>query len=116
MDTRNGAGGTFGPIPAGGVVSLTVTGAGGVPASGVSAVVLNVTAIGPTCAGTMTVWAAGSPQPSTVNVSFAAGATIPNQVIAPVGAGGVVNFVMNCNGGGGGTVQMAADVSGWYAA
>jgi hypothetical protein len=40
MDTRNGTGGVTGPVAAGVTVSLQVAGAGGVPASGVSAVVL----------------------------------------------------------------------------
>ena len=48
LDTRSAVGrpGTA-KVPAGGTVALDVTGVGGVPASGVSAVILNVTVTGP---------------------------------------------------------------------
>jgi len=43
LDTRIGVGAPAAAVGAGGMVALQVTGRGGVPASGVSAVVLNVT-------------------------------------------------------------------------
>ena len=48
LDTRVGVGAASGPVPGGGVVELTLGGRAGVPESGVTAVVLNVTAVGVT--------------------------------------------------------------------
>ena len=44
LDTRTGVGAPVGKVPAGGSIDVQIAGAGGVPASGVSAVALNVTA------------------------------------------------------------------------
>ena len=110
MDTRSSLGAS-GPVAAGSTVSLQVLGAGGVPASGVSAVVLNVTATQPTAPGHLTVYPDGVARPTTSSLNFSAGETIPNLVVAPVGADGKVDFY----NGSSGTVQVVADVSGWFA-
>jgi hypothetical protein len=52
LDTRDGTGGILGPIGPGTSVDVQVTGRGGVPASGVSAVAVNVTATQPTASAT----------------------------------------------------------------
>ena len=65
MDSRINLGAT-GAVPAQGTVSLQVTGQGGVPASGVSAVVVNVTAVDPTAAGFVTVWPSGTAEAANV--------------------------------------------------
>ncbi len=109
---------------------VTVVGRGGVPTTGVSAVLLNVTAVVPTEPGFLTVYpklargarnptnfdelwddqssfVAGYPRSS--NINFRAGEIVPNLVLAPVGAGGKVrldNFA--------GTVDVVADVVGWF--
>ncbi|WP_461165381.1 RHS repeat-associated core domain-containing protein [Arthrobacter sp. R4-81] len=112
LDTRNGTGGVTGPVGAGQTVRLKVTGKGGIPASGVSAVALNITVTAPTAAGNITAYAGGTPQPSTSNVNFVAGETTPNFAITPVGADGTVSFTNNSNG----TVHLLADTSGYYLA
>ena len=109
MDTRMGTGAS-GPVTAGETIPLQVDGAGGVPASGVSAVVLNVTVTQPQVGGYVTVFPVGSNQPPTSNLNFNPGETIPNLVIAPVGADGKVDF----HNGSAGTIQIIADVSGWF--
>ena len=106
MDTRTNLGGT-GLLPAFGTMSLQVTGKGGVPASGVSAVVVNVTAVTPTAAGFLTVWPSGTPQQQTSNLNFQAGQTIPNLVVVPVGADGKIQLF----NGSPGPVQLLADAS-----
>ena len=111
LDTRFNAGAN-GPVAAGGTISLQVDGAGGIPASGVAAVVLNVTATSPSAAGFLTVYPDGGTKPTTSNLNFSAGETVPNLVIAPVGADGKVDFY----NGSSGTVQVLADVSGWFSA
>lgn len=107
LDTRtNGA-----KLGAGASLDLGVTGVGGVPTSGVSAVVLNVTATnlsGP--ASFLTVFPAGSPRPLASTLNMTQGATVPNLTVARVGAGGRVSIYNNL-----GTVDVVVDVQGWYA-
>ena len=110
LDTRNGTGGISGPVASDHSISLNVEGVGGVPASGVSAVVLNVTATAPSVSGHLTVYPDGASVPSTSNLNFSAGETVPNLVIAPVGSDGKVDFY----NGSSGSVQVIADVSGWF--
>ncbi len=111
LDTRSGTGGISGPVGSGHSISLNVLGVGGVPASGVSAVVLNVTATAPSANGYLTVYPDGASRPTTSNLNFSTGETVPNLVIAPVGSDGKVDFY----NGSSGTVQVVADVSGWFA-
>jgi hypothetical protein len=116
MDTRDGTGGLHSPIGARATFTLQVTGASkdgggssGVPPSGVSAVVLNVTVTGGTAPSYLTVWPAGSSQPIASNVNFVAGQTVPNRVIVGVGAGGKINIYNSA-----GSVNVVVDVGGWF--
>ena len=111
IDTRSGLG-AAGPVAAGGTVSAVVAGRGGVPVSGVSAVVVNITVTAPTRGGFLTAWAAGAARPGASNLNFSAGQTIPNLAIVPVGVGGKISLY----NGSGGTVQILADVAGYYVA
>jgi hypothetical protein len=110
LDTRGGAkvgnaAGTAAPYV------LQVTGQGGVPASGVGAVALNVTVTlteDPTIGGGyVTVFPCGT-RPDASNLNFVGGQTIPNSVIAPVSASGEVCFYVY------GTAHLIADVSGYF--
>jgi hypothetical protein len=112
LDTRIGTGAAKAPVAANGVLSLQVTGAGGVPVSGVSAVVLNVAVTAPTADGWIAVYPAGSGYPGVANLNFVAGQTIPNLVVVQLGTGGAVNL----KNGSAGTVQLVADVSGYFTA
>lgn len=84
LDTRAGRS----PLPAGGSVTVKVTGRAGVPTSGVKAAVVNVTAVSPAGAGYVTVFPTGVTRPVTSNLNYATGATVANSVIAKVGSGG----------------------------
>jgi hypothetical protein len=110
LNSLTGVGVRKAAVPARGAVHLKVTGRGGVPVSGVSAVVLNVSVVGPTSAGYITVHAGGTARPGASNLNFVRGQTVPNLVIAPVGAGGIVDLY----NGSAGTVYLVADVSGYY--
>ena len=80
----------------------------GVPASGVSAVVLNVTATEATSAGYVTAWPDGS-RPTTSNLNLeSADQTIANQVVIPVGNDGSIRLFTQSGG------HFIADVKGWY--
>jgi PKD repeat protein len=110
LDTRNGTGAAEAKVGPGGQVSLAVTGGqGGIPADGVTAVVLNVTVTNSTDGGFLTVYPDGTDRPSTSNLNFTAGETIPNLVTVPVGADGKVNFYNHF-----GSVDVVADVEGYY--
>ena len=109
MDTRNGTGVAKAPVGPGGTVSLLVDGVDGVPSSGVTAVVLNVTATGGTAASNVTVYPDGVTRPLASNLNFAAGETIPNLVVVPVGTDGKVDFYNDD-----GDVNLVADLAGYY--
>ncbi|MET3807660.1 hypothetical protein ABIB25_004687 [Nakamurella sp. UYEF19] len=111
LDTRSGLGGS-GPVGASRFVDLQVTGRGGVPTTGVSTVVVNVTVTAPTSAGFVGVYPtpAGSTRPDVSNLNFVARQTVANLVSVPVGVGGKVRLF---NGSAGGA-QFLADVAGYY--
>ncbi|MFD8884705.1 hypothetical protein ACFV0H_19610, partial [Streptomyces erythrochromogenes] len=108
MDTRSGLGVAKAPVGAGGVVTLTVAGVEGVPAEGVTAVVLNVTATNPSTAGHVSVYPHGTTRTSASNLNFTTGQTIPNLVIVPV-VDGKISFYNNA-----GTVDLIADITGYF--
>ncbi|WP_328926194.1 hypothetical protein OG429_17225 [Streptomyces sp. NBC_00190] len=108
LDTRDGTGATKTRVGPGGVVTLQVAGVKGVPASGVTAVVMNVTAVDPTEAGHVMVYPNGQPKPAVSNLNFAAGQIVPNLVTVPV-LNGKVDLRNNA-----GSVDLIADVTGYY--
>ena len=96
----------------GGAYRLRVTGANGVPASGVASVALNVTSVDSeagTAGGFVTVYPCSSERPRASNLNFTSGQTIPNLVIAPVDGNGEVCFYVY------GRTHLLADLSGWFA-
>ena len=99
----------IGPIGQGSTTNLTVVGRGGVPATGVGAVALNVTATNPTSNSYLTVWPTGSAQPLASNLNFSVGQTVPNMVIVPVGVNGQISIYNNAGG-----VDVIVDVLGWF--
>jgi len=112
LDTRDGTGAPQGAVAPNGTVALQVAGRGGVPSSGVSAVILNVTVTAPQAPGYITVYGDGTPQPLASNLNFSPGQTVPNLVMAPVGPDGKVDLF----NGSAGDVHLVADVSGYYLA
>ena len=109
FDTRNGTGGVpVGKLASGSTLTFKVTGVNGVPASGVSAVALNVTVAEPDGGGLINVFPCG-PQPLTSSLNYEAEQTVPNLVIAPVSPQGTVCFSTTTS------THLLADVSGWFA-
>ena len=107
LDTRTGNG----PVGPGQTINVQVGGlsGSGVPATGVSAVVLNVTATGATAPSFLTVYPMGTSRAQASNLNFTAGQTVPNRVIVKVGSGGWVS-IYNAAG----SVNVLADVGGWF--
>ena len=116
LDTRKGLGvykDKVAPIAPDSVLQLDVDGVGGIPATGVTAVALNLTAVDGTRIGYIT----ASPDDATgitkvSNLNFSAGQTVANTAIVAVGPDGIVNLY----NGSGGTTDLIADVQGYYSA
>ncbi len=105
---------------------LKVTGVAGIPAAGVSAVLLNVTAIASSSGGFLSAYprppatdalggifadqATFGVIPGTSNLNFALGEITPNLVLVKVGAGGTIRF--NYSGFAG--MHVLADVAGYF--
>jgi hypothetical protein len=110
-DTRAGsglpnAGDTLG---AGKSINVQVTGVGAVPTTGVTAVVVNVTVVGPTASSYVSVFPEGTTQPVVSNLNFTVGETLANLATVPVGTQGgltVYNYT--------GSVDVVVDVEGYY--
>ena len=95
----------------GGTDVIDVAGKGGVPASGATAVVVNVTAANPTAASYLTVWPDGETRPLASSLNFAAGDNVPNLVTVALPQDGKID-VYNAAG----TVDLLVDVEGYDAA
>ena len=109
LDTRTGEGGNLSPLGNGVFTELDVTGVGGVPETGVTAVVMNVTVTGPTASGFITAWPSGEPKPFVSNLNFVPGQEVPNLVTVKIGANGRVNLFNSA-----GDSNVIADVVGYY--
>jgi hypothetical protein len=112
LDTRDGTGvpaAAVGPVLADGTLDLNVLGVSGVPATGVSAVVLNLTVTTATKPSFLTVWPSGTTKPNVSSINFVAGTNRANLVTVPVGANGKISIWNPA-----GTVQVIADVMGYY--
>lgn len=99
-----------GPVGAGGSLDIQVAGRGGVPATGAAAVVLNVTATGPTATTFVTVWPTGTSRPNASTLNATAGQTVANSIIVGVGADGQVSIYNDA-----GDTFLVVDVAGWFA-
>jgi len=117
LDTRTGNGGFSAPVGPGQTINVQIGGRAlsGIPATGVAAAVLNVTATGATAGSYLTVYPMGASQPLASNLNFLTGQTVPNRVIVKVGtnpqtstSGWVSIFI------GAGSVNVVADVGGWF--
>ena len=113
LDTRSGTGGVaVAKVGPGATVTLHVEGTAGVPASGVDAVTLNVTAVGATAPTHISVYPAGyAGGAGSSNLNVGPAAAVANMVLTKVSAGGDVTF-LNASG----SVDLVADVQGYYSA
>jgi len=110
-DTRAGSGlpNAGHRLGGGGSLDVQVSGAGGVPSTGVSAVILNVTVTNTTAPSWLVAWPTGLSRPLASNLDWSAGQTIPNRVIVPLGSGGKIS-VFNPAG----STDVIIDVSGYF--
>ncbi len=90
-------------------LTVQITGQGGIPTTGVTAVALNLTATDTTAWSFLTVWPSGS-EPTASNSNWTtSGQTVANRVIVPVSSNGTIN-VANFAG----TVDVIIDVNGYF--
>jgi alpha-tubulin suppressor-like RCC1 family protein len=110
LDTRPGPDpGPKGIVPRRGSIDVQITGVGGVPTTGVYAVVLNVTIAGSLDRGFVTAYPAGTPRPTASNINVTGpGRTAPNSVIVPLSPTGKITLY--AHGGG----DLIADVFGYF--
>ncbi|HET9022514.1 MAG TPA: hypothetical protein VFN34_11555 [Ornithinibacter sp.] len=113
LDTRKD--GTRLPLAAGSTTTVQIAGRAtannlGIPETGVSAVVLNLTAVTTTSQGYFTVYPSDASRPTASSINFPKGWTGANMVTVPVGADGMVKIYNY-----GGAAHAVVDVLGWYA-
>ena len=82
---------------------------GSIPATGVAAVVLNITVTTPTASGYLTVYPTSGTKPNVSTLNFTPGITRANRAIVGLGSGGTVSVFNSA-----GTSQVLVDVSGWF--
>jgi hypothetical protein len=110
VDTRSGIGAAKARIGAA-PLSVLISGANGLPAAGIAAVQLNLTAVAPSSDTYLTVYPSGAAMPNASNLNLAAGGVRANSVIARVGADG--RIMVAC---GQGDTEVLVDVVGYFTA
>jgi Trypsin len=109
LDTRTGIGGATGARGAASTTTFPVTGVGGVPATGVTAVLLDVTAVVGATGTYLTLFPAGATMPGVSMVNGGPQQTISNAAVVPVPANGKISVYNQAAG-----VHVVADVEGYY--
>ena len=110
LDTRFGIGSGSGAVPlaANCSMALSVVGVGTVPAKGVVAVAVNVTATQAGAPGFLVVYPCGEARPATSTVNYEPGQNVANMAQVQVGAGGqICIYTMS-------KVDVVVDILGWY--
>ncbi len=110
LDTRNGTGGFSTPMPAGGVRTVTAAGRAGIPASGVSAVALTLTAIGAATIGAISVAPGDVATPTGTALVFNPGDSISNTALVALHADGTLRVLADH------AVNLIIDVQGYFTA
>jgi hypothetical protein len=107
FDTR-----TSHPLATLSVTTMQVAGKGAVPASGVSAVLANLTVIGPARSGSVSTWASNAAWDGSASESFAAGRSEQDVLAVSLGPDGAAMIRNNT----GVSLQVVLDVIGYYLA
>ena len=93
----------------GSILTVQIAGHGTLPVTGISAVILNVTAVAPSKSGYLTVYPAGVSRPTTSNLNFVPDQTVPNRVMVGLGTNGSID-VYNFSG----ITNVIVDVTGYF--
>lgn len=109
LNTRSDVGGLSGVRGPRSTSAFPVLGVGAIPSVGVSSVLVDITAIGPTASTYLGLWPDGQPWPGTSMVNAKAGDILSNSAVVPVGANGRI-ALYNRNG----DVHVQVDVQGYF--
>jgi hypothetical protein len=109
-NTATGVGIPGQPVAGGASVGFAVAGHGGVPATGVSAVVATVTVEAPAASGSVTVWPDGSARPGAASLSFFKGLTAQASVTVRLPADGKLDLRNNT----GVALGLIVDIYGYF--
>ena len=82
---------------------------GGVPASGVAAVTLNVGTVNATADSYLTLWPTGATQPTASTLNMLTEGPVQRLATVPVGTGGKISIYNNT-----GTTDVFGDVTGYF--
>jgi photosystem II stability/assembly factor-like uncharacterized protein len=96
-------------VPAGSASDVPMLGQGDVPHAGVAGVLVNVMAINPAAAGSVSLLPQGTGDPGTTTLGFAAGQTTANRAIVPLPANGTITLLER-----GAAAEVRVDVLGWF--
>jgi alpha-tubulin suppressor-like RCC1 family protein len=105
VDTRLGLGSPLGPTTH---LTAQLAGAGGVPATGVSSVVINVTTTDTAGPGWLAAYATGTLWGGTSNVNSQPGRAVASMVVAAVGTNGRVDFITSI------PADIIVDIEGYF--
>jgi len=109
LDTRTTTGGHHSKLGSGATMTLAVLAGGGVPAAGVSAVLVNITAVNETSAtGYLTFFPTRATRPTVSTINYRAGISVANQALVRVGTDGTISIFNNA-----GQADVIVDVVGW---
>jgi hypothetical protein len=106
LDTRGGS-----PVPANGLMNLSVFGKCGVP-SGATALAVNVTVVGPTGSGFVTLYPgpANTVRPVVSTINYPAGRTLANNARITLGLDGSINIFNAASS----PLDFLIDISGYF--
>ena len=115
FDTRDGTGGSTGPMQSMQTLKIKVAGQHGLPASGIVAVAGNVTVVQPTSAGHLFVGPTCTSDPGTSTINFPAGDIRANNFIVPVAPDGTISTWYHVSNGAA-QLDLLIDVFGYFTA
>jgi hypothetical protein len=111
VDTRLPSSFPGGPSPLGPAETRTIGIGCGIPTTA-KALTVNVTVVGPTADGSLSLWGAGQPQPSALAISFRAGLTRANNVVIGMPGDALAGFRVTNESQG--FTPLVIDVSGFF--
>ncbi|MHB1892594.1 MAG: C39 family peptidase [Candidatus Dormibacteria bacterium] len=110
-DTRAGSGAPYAgtKLQADSSLTIQVTGVGSVPASGVAAVMLNITVTNTTATSYLSVFPEGEPRPGTSDLNWGATETVAHRALVPInGSGQIVLYNRS------GSADVIVDTNGYF--
>lgn len=109
LDTRDGTGGVTGQRGAASTTVFPVLGVGGVPATGVSSVLVRITVLSATAATYAVAWPDGTTRPAQTHVSVATGEDLSDMATVEVGANGKMDIYNYA-----GKATLVVEVQGYF--